>query len=134
MDDADDLEQKLMQRWREFALDIGTLLRKPSYSLNGANLPTEPGVYIIIDEKGNDCYVGKATRSLRDRVLSKHVSGDESHAIQRAYKDQFPDRVERRRFIRDNMRVKWLQVADQIKIVDLERLLIWLLQTRCNRG
>jgi hypothetical protein len=87
MDDSDDLGQKLLQRWRQFSSDVEALMRSPPDPLAEANLPEEPGVYIIIDERMEACYVGTATRSLRDRVLSKHVSGDESHAIQRAYQD-----------------------------------------------
>jgi hypothetical protein len=130
MDDSTEVGPKLLQRWQQFSSDVESLLRSPSYPLAEADLPKVPGVYVIIDEQLQACYVGKATRSLRDRVLSKHVSGDESHALQHAYKDRFPNRLERRKFLRENLRVKWLRVDDLVRIADLERLLIWL----CKRG
>jgi hypothetical protein len=89
---------------------------------------------MIFDEHDEACYIGKATRSLRDRIVNKHLSGDESHAIQREYQVEYPDRAERRKFIRANLRVKWRLIGDLAKLASLERLLIWLLQPRCNRA
>ncbi len=45
---------------------------------------------LLLDE--TVVYVGEAkgSKGLRDRLLSKHLSGDESHAIQRAFADTFP--------------------------------------------
>jgi len=129
-----EIESRMQRRWNEFYSDVKALLESRSYRILDADLPSEPGVYIVIDEQLKDCYVGKATRSLKDRVINKHVSGDESHALQRAYMDRYPDRLQRRNFIKENLNVKWLPISDTQRLADLERLLIWLLEPSHNRG
>lgn len=59
-------------------------------------------------------YVGEAKGSggLRDRLLQKHISGDESHAKQRAMQNRFPDRMRRREYIRNNVAAKWVLIDD----------------------
>jgi excinuclease UvrABC nuclease subunit len=130
----DEIQSRMLRRWDQFFSDVTALLQSPSYRIVEADLPSAPGVYIIVDEQLQDCYVGKATRSLQDRVINKHVSGDESHALQRAYMNRYPDRLERRNYIKENLKVKWLHISDTQKLADLERLLIWLLQPMHNRG
>jgi hypothetical protein len=76
-------------------------------------------------------YVGIAA-NLCDR-FRKHVSGDESHAIQRALAERFVDRTARRSFIKENVRAKWIVQKDPARLADLERLLIWLYQPTWNR-
>jgi excinuclease UvrABC nuclease subunit len=131
---TDELQEKLLLRWRTFAVDVERLMRQPAVRIAQARIPETPGVYIILNPQQRECYVGKATRNLRDRVLRKHVSGDESHAIQRSYESKYPDRTERRKFIREKMYVKWLPVSNLSRIADLERLLIWRLRTKYNRA
>jgi excinuclease UvrABC nuclease subunit len=128
---GDSIEDRLMGRWQLFSARIESLLQSDSIPIGEANPPEEPGIYVLLDESMRVLYVGLAT-NLRDR-LHKHVSGDESHAIQRAFKEHFPDRSERRRFIKRNVSVKWELVDDPVQLADTERLLIWLLQPVWNR-
>jgi excinuclease UvrABC nuclease subunit len=130
-DTMDDLREKLLQRWEQFSREVMSLFRSEGYALGQANPPDEPGVYVLLDET-TVVYVGIAT-NLNDRLRNKHISGDESHAIQRAYADRFPDRIERRGFIKQHVRAKWLVLNDPGRAADLERLLIWLYEPSWNR-
>ena len=129
MDDS--IDDLLMRRWRLFSSEVETLMRSTPHFLGEADPPEERGVYMFFDENATISYVGIAA-NLRDR-LHKHVSGDESHAVQRAYKDRFPDRTLRRKFIEDKVRARWLSVSDPEKSADLERLIIWLFQPPWNQ-
>jgi hypothetical protein len=73
-------------------------------------------------------YVGEAkgSKGLRDRLLSKHISGDDNHAIQRAYKLDFPDRALRREHIKKTVFARWLPIADPARVSAVEQLPIWL--------
>jgi hypothetical protein len=95
---------RVLKRWDNYLRDVERLVKSPACTIADVQLPDAPGVYIFIDERGRECYVGKATRSLRNRVLSKHLSGDESHALQLAYMERFPDRLERRKFFKSRLR------------------------------
>ena len=130
---TDDLQAKVLQRWEQYSHDVESLLASPLYTLGEADPPEDPGVYLLLNGNTTITYVGKSTKSLHDRLLRKHLSGDESHAIQRALQKQFPDRFERRQYIRENVGAKWLVIDDPIRIADLERLLIWLFQPPWNR-
>ena len=127
----DSLDDLLLRRWQQFSIEVKSLMQGSSDTLGEATPPEESGVYVLFDEYTTISYVGVAV-NLRDR-LHKHISGDESHAIQRAYEDRFPDRTERRDFIKCNVRAKWLLVRDRHKAADFERLLIWLFQPLWNR-
>lgn len=120
-----------MQRWTEFSIEVESLLQSRPYALSEADPPNSPGVYVLYDENMTLTYAGIAT-DLRNRLLNKHVSGDESHAIQRAFRNRFPDRASRREFIKRNVRAKWMLVQDPARAADLERLLIWLFQPAWN--
>lgn len=100
-----------------------------------ANPPREPGAYVIYDHENNLSYVGEAKGSggLRDRLLSKHLSGDDNHAIQRAYKDSYPDRASRREYIKQNVSVRWVATPDANTAVAVERLLILMFNPPWNR-
>lgn len=125
------IDDLLERRWREFADDVKRLTAGHAAPLGQANLPEQPGIYLLLDEREVIAYVGIAA-NLRDR-LNRHVSGDESHAGQRAFQDQLPDRSRRRIYIKEHVQAKWLQVEDWQRLADLERLLIWLLQPAWNR-
>lgn len=88
---------------------------------------------LLVD--GNVKYVGEAKggKGLRDRLLSKHMSGDDNHAIQRAYKLDFPDRSLRREHIKKTVFARWLPIADPARVSVVERLLIWLYNPPWNR-
>jgi excinuclease UvrABC nuclease subunit len=127
----DSIESLFERRWQQFAADIRSLLGSPPCNLGNARPPEEPGVYVLFDEYTTMTYAGIAI-DLCDR-FHKHVSGDESHAIQRALAERFPDRTARRKFIKENVQAKWLVTKDATRLADLERLLIWLYQPVWNR-
>lgn len=131
---VDGIKEQLLAGFEEFRTDIESILRMSPVPLRDANLPNEPGVYLLSVEDFI-CYVGEAkgSQGLRDRVLSKHVSGDDNHAIQRAYKEQFPNRNDRREFIKSNVYVRWISIHDTPRIAVIERLLIWLLRPQWNK-
>jgi hypothetical protein len=80
-------------------------------------------------------YVGEAkgAKGLRDRLLSKHISGDDNHAIQRAFKPDFPDRGLRRDHIKRTVSARWLPIADPARVSTVERFLIWLYDPPWNK-
>lgn len=114
--------------------DITALLAGPIVPLHEASIPNRSGVYIFYSGDGKILYVGEARgrNGLQDRVLSKHVAGDDSHALQRAYKLEYPDRLKRRDFIRQSILVQWLEISDSLRIPVVERVLIWLLSPPLN--
>jgi excinuclease UvrABC nuclease subunit len=130
----DPLEARMLERWRAFSSDVQQLLNSERVPICDANPPDLHGIYIFYDEAEECCYVGQAqgSKGLSDRILSKHVCGADSHALQRAYKTRYPDRRERRTFIKEKVRVQWLAIEGADRIDDLERLLIWLLQPALN--
>ena len=114
---------------REFELirgDVTALLSSPPVLLGLATPPNDRGVYVFWKD-AKIKYVGEAkgNKGLRDRV-GKHISGDDSHAIQRALKDEFPDRLLRRKHMKETISVRWLAIPDDARISTVERLLIWL--------
>ncbi len=127
----DSIDTLLQRRWEQFAGEIRSLLQTPAITLGETRPPKEAGVYILFDEYTTIAYVGIA-KDLYDRFC-KHISGDESHAIQRALADRLPNRLERRKFIKEHVRAKWLVHSDATRLADLERLLIWLYQPPWNK-
>jgi excinuclease UvrABC nuclease subunit len=128
---TDSMDSLISRRWEQFGGDVRSLLSRPGCKLCEIDSPCEPGIYILFDEFSTLTYAGMAA-NLCDR-FHKHVSGDESHAIQRALAERFPDRAERRRFIKENVQAKWLVMHNRNRLADLERLLIWLYQPIWNR-
>ncbi|MDZ7618408.1 MAG: hypothetical protein U1E05_15490 [Patescibacteria group bacterium] len=114
--------------------DVDELMNTPSVVLGVAAPPDSSGVYILL-VSDKVVYVGEArgSKGLRDRLLSKHLSGDDNHAIQRAFKATFPDRKERRAHIKEIVSARWLEIEDHNRVSALERLLIWLLDPEWNR-
>ena len=80
-------------------------------------------------------YVGEAkgSKGLRDRLLSKHISGDDSHAIQRAFLGQFPDRTLRRDHIKRTVSARWITIDDDGRVSAVEQFLIWLHDPEWNK-
>ncbi|MFZ2109876.1 MAG: hypothetical protein WAV18_31640 [Roseiarcus sp.] len=114
--------------------DVRALLKAPAVPLGKATPPSASGVYLL--SVGDDVtYVGEAkgSKGLRDRLLSKHISGDDSHAIQRAYLEDFPDRLLRRDHIWENVLVRWLEIADRERVSAVERVLICLYSPKWNK-
>jgi len=128
------VEMRLKAAISKLESDVEELMKAPSVALGVAAPPNSSGVYILLCE-GRAVYVGEArgSKGLKDRLISKHLFGDDNHAIQRAFKDQFPDRQERRRHIKNFVSAQWLEVKDHNRVSALERLLIWLLDPEWNR-
>lgn len=102
--------------------------------LGEAAPPTVPGVYGFLYQ-GTLRYIGEAKgkRGLADRIMSKHLSGDESHALQRAFQTAYPYRLARRNFLKRSIRVKWIVVASPDWVGEIERRLIRLHRPEWNR-
>ena len=114
---------------------ISQIMSSPKELLGDTNPPKEPGTYIIYDHNDELSYIGEAKGSggLKDRLLSKHLSGDDKHAIQRAYKTSHPDRVLRRTYIKENVSVRWVATPDANTALAVERLLILMFNPAWNR-
>lgn len=113
--------------------DVNILLSQPRVALGQAKPPSTHGVYILTVGE-NVMYVGEAkgSKGLKDRLLSKHISGDDDHAIQRAYKVEFPDRHARREHIKKTVYAQWLEIISDYRVSAVERTLIWMFQPPWN--
>ena len=126
--------RKLAAGVAELSRSVESLVAAEVFVIGQADPPKLPGVYaFMINDK--HMYVGEAKGSggLYDRIMRKHVSGDEGHALQRYFKVDFPDRVIRRDHIMGNVPVKWVIVEDLLSVAVVERLAIWLLEPPLNR-
>ena len=128
-----DLCKKLATGISQFSNAVEALIAAEYQLIGEANPPESPGVYAFSID-GVLMYVGEAkgTGGLRDRILRKHVAGDEGHALQRYFKDAFPDRMLRREHIKRTVMVKWV-VVDVEAVSVVERVAIWLLNPPLNR-
>lgn len=129
-----DWRARLDKSYKLFAADIQSLLNQEPVALSEADIPAAPGIYMFVYE-GETKYIGEAKGSggLKDRVLSKHVSGDDRHTLQRIFKEALPDRSERRKFIKSKILVKWVVISDSERVALVERLAIWLFNPPWNR-
>ncbi|MCX8146673.1 MAG: hypothetical protein N3C59_10120 [Azovibrio sp.] len=125
---------KLAEGIAEFSRAVEVLITAEPHFIGTANPPDTSGVYAFLIE-GELMYVGEAKGSggLRDRILRKHVAGDEGHALQRHFKDRFPDRMQRREHIKRNVQVKWVVIENPEAVSVVERMVIWLLNPPLNR-
>lgn len=125
--------RKLASGLQSFTTSIDSLFAAIPCYIGESNPPGDPGVYLFL-LNDHVIYVGEAKGSggLRDRILRKHVAGDERHALQRYFKNDFPDRAVRREHIKRNVQVKWVVVSDDFVSI-VERLAIWLLNPPLNR-
>ena len=130
----EEITERLSKGYERFSQTIISLLSAVAVPLSEANPPEISGVYILLVE-GKVMYVGEAKGSsgLRDRLLRKHLSGDDNHAIQRAFKTEFPDRLLRREHIKNTVHAKWITIHEKETVSIVERLLIWLLRPAWNR-
>ena len=127
MPDLDDLLLAIAE-------DVRSVLKTPAVALGTANPPSASGVYVL--SAGTEVkYVGEAKGrgGLRDRLLNKHLSGDDNHAIQRAYLSDFPDRSLRRVHIRTNVFARWREISDCDRVTAVERVLICLYRPAWNK-
>lgn len=129
------LSEIAKKRLAETLPSVKLMLSQEKLSVRESAPPQSNGVYIFYDESGEVSYVGQASgaKGLKDRIKSKHVSGDDRHALQRAFVDRFPDRSERREYIKDNLTVSWIEIEDINIIGHTEHFLIWLFQPKWNR-
>ncbi|MFC7706102.1 hypothetical protein ACFQXB_18125 [Plastorhodobacter daqingensis] len=115
------------------ANDVAALLSQPCVPMGAAKPPSSTGVYILTI--GDDVmYVGEAKgkKGLKDRLTAKHISGDDSHAIQRAFKMEFPDRSVRREHIKKTVFARWLEISPDHRVSAVERTLIWMFDPPWN--
>lgn len=119
---------------RAIAEDARAVLAAPAVSLGMARPPSTSGVYVL-SVAGTMTYIGgaKGSGGLYDRLKNKHMSGDDNHAIQRAFLVEFPDRLLRRSHIRTNVFAQWLEIPDTDRMLAVERVLIWLHRPPWNR-
>ena len=128
---------KALEKLREgvpvFEEAIRQLFEADSHLLGSANPPTDIGVYALFYE-GELKYVGEAKgrKGLRDRLLSKHLSGDDGHTMQKVFISTYPDRSDRRKYIKNNVSAKWLAMDCPDTVSAIERLLIWALKPEWN--
>lgn len=117
----------------EFEQIVSDLLSAPAVPLGLADPPTRPGVYALVHE-GEIKYIGEAigSKGLRDRLLSKHLSGDDGHTLQRVFAAEHPDRFLRREHLKEHVQAKWRCVDDRLKASAVERLLIWAMRPEWN--
>lgn len=116
------------------ARDARAVLAAPAVLLGKAMPPSTSGVYIFsVGDKIT--YVGEAKgrKGLKDRLKSKHISGDDNHAVQRAYMLDFPDRLRRREHIKATVFARWAEIDDLERVSAVERLLIRLYRPTWNR-
>lgn len=118
----------------ELKSHLEALMKMEPVLFGKADPPETSGVYMVL-ENDEIVYIGEAKGGggLRDRILSKHLSGDDNHACQRALKQRFSDRLERRTYIKENVRVRWVEVDGLHKVAAVERMLIWLYNPPWNK-
>lgn len=113
--------------------DIRSLASAQPVLLGDADPPPLPGVYLFSLD-GEVLYAGEAKSAggLHDRIIRKHVSGSDSHPLQRAFKNDDPDRAKRRHFLRSSVYVQWVIIEDTDRVPCVERLVIQMLKPPLN--
>lgn len=111
------------------------LLKAPCIQIGLAKPPSTNGVYAF-SQGGIIIYVGEAAGSsgLRDRITRKHVSGDESHALQGEFEALYPDRRLRRSYIKETINVQWVEIPDSLLVSVVEKLAIAVLKPSLNKS
>jgi hypothetical protein len=112
-----------------------SLIQATPVSVRDAVPPSKNGVYAFSID-GEIVYVGEAagTLGLWDRIKRKHVSGDEGHVLQSEFEQKFPDRLERREFIKTSVFVQWIEVPDSLMVSVVEKFAIAVLKPRLNKS
>lgn len=111
------------------------LMEAPRFNIALAKIPAKNGVYAF--SFGEEIvYIGEAAGSggLADRILRKHVAGDESHALQAEFELKFPDRMARRQHIKNNVGVQWVEIRDSLVVKSVESFAIYILKPRLNKS
>jgi hypothetical protein len=109
------------------------LVAAPCVLISNANPPEKNGVYAFSID-GEIVYIGEAAGSggLYDRILRKHVAGDDSHALQKAFKLKFPERQERRVYIKNKISVQWIEIPDSLMVTAVEKFGVLVVEPRFN--
>jgi len=117
-----------------FESAIVSLLEAEAILLGEAKPPNEIGVYTLYFED-TLMYVGEAKgkKGLHDRLISKHISGDDSHTLHKAFLARFPDKNKRKALIKSNIYAKWIVMDCPETVSAFERLLIWSLRPAWNK-
>jgi hypothetical protein len=126
-------EARLEQAFDALRDDIAAVFRTTPVLLGTARPPLDKGLYVLQSDE-EVIYVGQAlgSKGLRDRLLSKHLSGDDSHALQRGFAVDFPDRSLRRAYLKEQVLARWIVMNDAGRVAALEQLLIWLYRPKYN--
>lgn len=113
---------------------INDLFSAKEYLLGDAQPTNEIGVYALFYKKKLR-YIGEAkgSRGLKDRLLSKHISGDDRHTLHKVFISDYPNKEDRKSFIKSNIGAKWVSLTCPDTVSALERLLIWSLQPEWNK-
>ena len=92
---------KLREGVPVFEAAMKKLLGAESFLLAGATPPSDIGVYALYFENKLK-YIGEAKgqKGLKDRLLNKHISGDDSHTLHKVFKSAYPNKDERKDFIK----------------------------------
>ncbi|WP_334064338.1 hypothetical protein [Alteromonas genovensis] len=124
----------LREGFHTFELAIVSLLEAEAILLGEAKPPNEIGVYALYFED-TLMYVGEAKgkKGLQDRLISKHISGDDNHTLHKAFLARFPDKNRRKAFIKLNIYAKWIVIECPETVSAVERLLIWSLRPAWNK-
>ena len=111
------------------------LLQMSPVLIGDAMPPTKYGVYAF-SQKGEIIYVGEASGSggLKARIVNKHVSGDEGHALQKEFQSLYPNRLERRNYIKQYIHVQWVEIPDSLLVSFVEKLAIAVIRPRLNKA
>lgn len=86
----------IKERLKDFLPEVRSVFDGERVPRGRASATNVHGVYVLYDETDNVVYVGQAAgrAGLKDR-FGKHISGDSSHAAQRALLAKIPEKPER---------------------------------------
>lgn len=125
---------KLREGIPQFEEAINNLFTAEEYLLGVANPTYEIGVYALYYEN-KLMYIGEAkgNKGLKDRLLNKHISGDDGHTLHKVFLSEYPNKEERKAFIKSNISARWVYLSCPHTVSALERLLIWSLRPEWNK-
>lgn len=114
--------------------EFEALLSAPEVVWRDARPPSTSGIYAFVEDE-KIVYVGEAKGSggLWDRIMRKHMSGDDKHAMQRAFQKRYPDRRERRSYMSQFLKVKWVEIPNSRRVSAVEIVAIMVLDPLYNR-
>lgn len=114
------------------------LLAEPSYNfakVSSANVPNEPGVYVIYDKRVKAIIYAGRTKNLRRRLLSDHKRGNiEGSQFRRALKRSLALELESEitRYILENCNLQFMVIQEFEEMVRLEHFITAVLAPVLN--